>query len=321
MCPLISVIVPVYKVEDVLTRCLDSLCRQSLQNIEILLVDDASPDRCGAICKAYAEKDPRFRVIHHPENRGLSAARNTGIAHASANYIMFVDSDDWVHEDFCKLPYECAVKNSADLVMFDRLTIDRHGSVTVVKDTADRIPGRLTHLEALDLLFTKVGYTAWNKLYKKKIFDTISYPDGLLYEDVGTTYKAILLADAVYFLDKVLYFRCYHEGSITTLRTKKALRDWFAMFMQQYHDLAAWGYPQDKLELRLQNIALSYCIKKKEDMADPDYAFCRKTLRGVKGILGNFTWRRKILFVLLKYCPPVFDLVCNLWGKRWKIIE
>ena len=326
MRPLISVIVPVYKVEDVLARCLDSLCRQSLQNIEILLVDDASPDRCGAICEAYAEKDPRFRVIHHSENRGLSAARNTGIAQASADYLMFVDSDDWVHEDFCKLPYECAVQNNAELVMFGRISVDRHGSVTDgsvtdLKNTADKISGRVTHLEALDLLFTKVGNTAWNKLYKKRIFDTISYPDGLLYEDIGTTYKAVLLADSVYFLDKVLYFQCYHEGSITTLRTKKALRDRFAMFMRQYHDLAAWGYPQVKLELRLQNSALSYCIRKKADMADPDYVFCRKTLQGVKGIPKNFTWKRKVLFVLLKYCPPAFDLVCNLRGKRWNIVE
>lgn len=321
MRPLISVIVPVYKVEDVLARCLDSLCRQSLQNIEILLVDDASPDRCGAICEAYAEKDPRFRVIHHPENRGLSAARNTGIAQASADYLMFVDSDDWVHEDFCKLPYECAVQNNADLVMFDRFYIDENGSVTDVKNTATKISGKLTHLEALDLLFTKVGHTAWNKLYKKKIFDTISYPDGMLYEDIGTTYKAILLADTVCFLDKILYFWCYHERSITSLKSKKALHDWFAMLMQQYHDLAAWGYPQDKLELHLQNLALSYCIKKKADMADPDYVFCRKTIQDVKGIPKNFTWKRKVLFVLLKYCPPAFDLVCNLWGKRWNIVE
>lgn len=82
--PLVSVIVPVYKVEDVLARCLDSLCRQSLQDIEIILVDDASPDRCGKICEQYAARDERFRVIHHSENRGLSVARNTGIAHASA---------------------------------------------------------------------------------------------------------------------------------------------------------------------------------------------------------------------------------------------
>ena len=97
--PLVSIIVPVYKVEDVLTRCLDSLRKQSLQEIEIILVDDASPDRCGEICARYAAEDSRFRIIQHAKNRGLSAARNTGIAHASAGYLMFVDSDDWVHED------------------------------------------------------------------------------------------------------------------------------------------------------------------------------------------------------------------------------
>ena len=78
----------------------------------------------------------------------------------------------------------------------------------------------------------------------KKMFDTVSYPEGYLYEDVGTTYKTILLADTIYYLNKEIYYHCYHHDSITTLRTEKAIRDWFAMHMQQYHDLAAWGYPE-----------------------------------------------------------------------------
>ena len=123
--PLVSIIVPVYKVEDVLARCLDSLCRQSLRDIEIILVNDASPDRCGEICEQYAAQDERIRVFRHPENRGLSAARNTGIALSSANYLMFADSDDWVHEDFCKLPYECAVKHQADMVIFCISVLER----------------------------------------------------------------------------------------------------------------------------------------------------------------------------------------------------
>ena len=127
MRPLVSIIVPVYKVEDVLARCVDSLCRQSLQEIEIILVDDASPDRCGEICEEYANRDSRFRVIHHSENRGAAAARNTGIAHASSDYLMFVDSDDWAHEDFCKLPYECALQHGADLVMFGCCRVDKDG--------------------------------------------------------------------------------------------------------------------------------------------------------------------------------------------------
>lgn len=320
--PLISVIVPVYKVEDVLARCLDSLCRQSLQNIEILLVDDASPDRCGTICEAYAEKDPRFRVIHHPENRGLSAARNTGIAQASADYLMFVDSDDWVHEDFCKLPYECAEQNNADLVMFRFQDMKRDGSINLAQKPVNEKFVYQTRLQAIDLLLHVVKDYAWNKLYRKELFKHVSYPEGYFYEDIGTTYKAILLADAIYFLDTILYFYYRRADSITMLKTEKALQDWFDMSMRRYHDLAEWGnYPSEKVKCLLQNITLAYCIMKKADADDDNYAFCRKTLQGVKGIPKNFTWRRKILFVLLKYCPPAFDLVCNLWGKRWNIVE
>ena len=114
----VSVIVPLYNVEKYLARCLDSLCRQSLREIEIILVDDGSTDSSGEICEAYAAKDARFKVIHHTENKGVSVVRNTGVAHASGDYLMFVDSDDYVHEDYCRLPYEYAVKYHADLVMF-----------------------------------------------------------------------------------------------------------------------------------------------------------------------------------------------------------
>ena len=293
--PLISVIVPVYKVEDVLARCLDSLCRQSLQNIEILLVDDASPDRCGTICEAYAEKDPRFRVIHHPENRGLSAARNTGIAQASADYLMFVDSDDWVHEDFCRLPYECAEQNSADLVMFRFQFLKRDDSINLAKKAVNKDFVYQTRLQAIDLLLYEVKDYAWNKLYRKELFEHISYPEGYFYEDIGTTYEAILLADTIYFLDTILYFYCCRTDSITMLKTEKALQDLFDMSMRRCYDLADSGIPPEKVNFLLQDIALTYCINKKVDMKDSKYVLCRKTLQDVKGIPKNFTWRRKIL--------------------------
>ena len=322
MRPLISVIVPVYKVEDILARCLDSLCRQSLKEIEILLVDDASSDRCGEICEEYAEKDSRFRVIHHPENRGLSAARNTGIAQATADYLMFIDSDDWVHVDFCKLPYECALQHHADLVLFGRYYVDKDGLQRNIPKQENIVAGIKTQLETIDLLLTNaVGNYAWNKLYKKALFHAISYPEGYLFEDIGTTYKTIFLADVVYYLNEKLYYYCYRKESIVAVRTEKAFRDYFAMSMQQYHDLAAWGYPADKLKILLQNIALSYCIQKKADWQDTEYVFCHETLLSTPHIPEHFTWKQKIIFVMLKYCPPVFDLVCNLWGKRWRFSE
>lgn len=314
--PLVSVIVPVYKVEDVLSRCLDSLCRQTLRDIEIVLVDDASPDRCGEICEQYSTDDARFKVIHHPENRGLSSARNTGIVHASASYLMFVDSDDWVHEDFCKLPYECAVQQQADLVMFCHRRIKKKGLQKLVKQTENQFFGKLSRIQTIELLFRGVVNYPWNKLYSRKLFNNVSYPEGYFYEGTGTMYKTLLLADTVFYLDKVLYYYCFREGSITTLKTEKALRDYFEMHMQQYHDLDTWGYPKDKLKLMLINFSLTYCIRGKNDANDAKYAFCRRVLQSAKQIPEDFTWKRKVLFVLLKYCPPLFELVCEMWGKR-----
>ncbi len=315
-CKKVSVIVPVYKVEDVITRCLDSLCRQSLKDIEIILVDDASPDRCGEICEEYAAKDARFTVIHHSENRGLSVARNTGIAHASADYLMFVDSDDYVHEDFCWIPYECAVQYQADLVLFLYQTYGKNGLAGPLKKTEGRGFGKLSRMEALELMMHEVGNYAWNKLYSKNLFSNIYYPEGYYYEDIGTTYKTFLQADSIYFMNKVLYFRCYYNGSITTLKTEKALLDQFEMFIQQYRDLTEWGYPKDKMSFLLNSIVLNYCMKIKPDTNDAKYAFCRKVLQSAKTIPKDFTWKRKVLFVLLKYCPPLFDTVCVMWGKR-----
>ena len=117
MKPLVSVIVPVYRVEAYLEQCVDSLLGQTLERIEIILVDDGSPDSCGAICDRYAAADPRVRTIHR-ENGGLSASRNTGIEAAAGEYLMFVDSDDWVESDYCGLPWELARTSGADLVMF-----------------------------------------------------------------------------------------------------------------------------------------------------------------------------------------------------------
>ncbi len=102
---LISVIVPVYKVEDYLSRCVDSILSQTYRNIEVILVDDGSPDKCGEICDRYAQHDPRVRVIHK-ENGGLSDARNAGIEIAQGQYISFIDSDDWVHPEFLESLYQ-----------------------------------------------------------------------------------------------------------------------------------------------------------------------------------------------------------------------
>lgn len=329
MQPLVSVIVPVYNVEACLARCLDSLSRQSLREIEIVLVDDASPDQCGAICEEYAANDSRFKVIHHPENRGLSVARNTGIANASGEYLMFVDSDDYVHEDFCKLPYECAVQYQADLVLFRYLNIDskkdsfnskiaKNYRISASSQSSLK-SGYKTTKEAIDLLFKAVvkDYT-WNKLYYKDLFLNISFPAGYYFEDNGTTHKAILKALKIYYLDKALYYYCVRSDSITALRTEKALHDWFEMSIQRYRNLVEWGGYSAKESLSiLHHIAMGYCIKQKNDLANQDYMFCMDLLRSCKKIPEGFSLGRRFLFLLLKFSPSLFEQVCILWGKKY----
>lgn len=317
MQPLVSVIVPVYKVEDCLVRCLDSLCRQMLQNIEIILVDDASPDQCGAICEEYVAKDSRFKVIHHLENRGLSAARNTGINEAIADYLMFVDSDDWVNEHFCKVAYECAVSYQADLVIF---RYERIGySFNSYRKNVVIPSGFKTKIEIIDLMVQGIEVPfACNKLYRKELFRNISYPLGYLHEDVGTTHKIVWQSDCIYFLNKVLYYHCYHKGSITTLQTEKSLRDWVEMNLLFYHDLVDWNYSSDKLDDLIINVCFTYCIRKKADYLDDKYVFCANVLRSCKNTPYYFSWKRKVLFALFKCNRSLFELVCVLFSKKLK---
>ena len=319
MKPLVSVIVPVYKVADYLERCLVSLCGQSLHGIEIILVNDASPDRCGIVCEEYATKDARIKVIHHKENRGLSAARNTGIANASSDYLMFVDGDDWVHEDFCKAPYECAVKYQADLVLFNLFRIKYSGclSYSEIKDF-NRKDGYKSHTEATDLLFSEsIGNSACNKLYNKKLFKTILYPEGSFYEDWGTTYKIVWQADQIFYLDRVLYYYSFRKNSITTLKTEKILEDKTRIAIQRYCDLQNLGYSSVALDINIKTVTLLYCVLSNKDCLNPNYEFSIKMLNTCEKLPDGCSWILKILFKLYKYYPLLFNFISR-YGFFWR---
>ena len=315
MHPLVSVIIPVYKVENFLKRCLNSLYKQSLKEIEIILVDDASPDNCGKICEDYAARDTRFKVIHHSDNRGLSEARNTGIKHAISDYLMFVDSDDYVHKDFCKDAYECAINYHADLVMFRHQRIDKFGKRTKTRYSEHADNGYKTREEAIELM-QECSMVAWNKLYHKDLFKNISYPPGYMYEDWGTTYKLIWHASQIYHLNKILYYNCYRDGSITTLKTEKAMQDKIDMQLQQYRDLIAWGLPQKRFERFLFNWVISYCYWAKPDVTDPTYTCCANILRQYQVCTPTLTIKQKTLLILFKYFPLLFELCCVMWKKK-----
>ncbi len=200
----ISVIVPIYNVEQYLNRCVNSILNQTYQNLEVLLIDDGSPDSCGDICDKYAQTDQRIRVLHK-ENGGLSDARNAGMELATGAYLAFIDSDDWIDPQMLEILHTTLLEHGADIAecsyrnLYSDITLEESpctGDVTV----GDNIFA----LEAmLDWHYFKPN--AWNKLYKKKVIGNIRYPKGKIHEDEFTTYKIFYEAKKLVYIDFSFY--------------------------------------------------------------------------------------------------------------------
>lgn len=202
--PLVSVIMPVYNVEKYVEKCLESVCGQSYEKIEIIVVDDGSTDESGALCDGWAKKDSRVKV-YHKKNGGLSSARNYGIKRAKGEYICLVDSDDYVKKEFVKEMVDVAVRESADVVVCGYNDEIPKEEILTGKEATIRL---LTQQENMEII-------AWNKMYKRGLFDGICYPEGENYEDCLTTYKLLSRAGRVAYLAKSLYRYAERTGSIT----------------------------------------------------------------------------------------------------------
>lgn len=216
---LVSVIVPVYMVEEYLQSCVDSVINQTYRNLEIILVNDGSSDNCGKICDDYALLDKRIKVIHK-KNGGLSDARNAGIKIAEGEYITCVDSDDFIAEDMVENLYKVLTSTKADIAVCGMIkTSDRFPSIQ--NDNVEKIE-EFTPQEAIEegLYNRKFPLSAWAKLYRKSLFKEIEYPVGKLYEDLFTTYKLILKSTKIVFTSRVGYYYFYRTGSIVATKFK-----------------------------------------------------------------------------------------------------
>lgn len=220
--PLISIIVPIYKVEQYINKCIDSIINQTYQNLEIILVDDGSPDNCGNICDEYEKKDNRIKVIHK-KNGGLSDARNAGIKIAKGEYIGFVDSDDFINTEMYKKLYDIIRKYDADIAVCE---LKRFYDEEKIGEQAKKNNTVLYTQEEFLKKFFKIGsqsieYYAHTKLYKKSMIENEQYPVGLTSEDVLGTYKAILKAKKIVKTTDELYYYRYNAQSITGSFSKK----------------------------------------------------------------------------------------------------
>lgn len=222
---LVSIIVPVYNVEEYLSRCVDSLCTQRYKNLEIILVDDGSTDKSGDICDQYKIYDSRIKVIHQ-ENGGLSEARNSGINVAQGQYLAFVDSDDFVNERYIDTLLNLAFMYDAEIAICDYCKgvggefpkkRNRRIQLIMAESMLQNWHGKYKRLETV----------AWNKLYKRELFvkSNICYPKGYYHEDVQTTHLLINEANKVVITNEKLYYYFQRKNSITGMGDIKSIED------------------------------------------------------------------------------------------------
>lgn len=219
MCNL-SIIVPIYNVEQYLENCINSILNQTYRNFELILVDDGSPDKSGEICDKYKSSDDRVKVIHK-KNGGLSSARNAGLEIATGQYIGFVDSDDWIDRDMYDKLLNLAEKNEADIVQCEYL--EAYDNKIIIHNNENSEFVVLDRFEALEKLinFGKYhvnGVVSWNKIYKRTLFDDIRFPVGKLNEDEFTTYKLLHKCNSIIFLKEKLY---YYRQTPNSIMNKK----------------------------------------------------------------------------------------------------
>ncbi len=220
---LLSVIVPVYKVELYLARCLDSILGQTFRDFELIIVNDGSPDRSHEIIAKYEEQDSRIQVIHK-ENGGLSSARNAGIRIAKGKYLAFIDSDDWIDKEMFQCMLQPGLKSQADIVFCDVRGEFDDGTVKTIYQQATDYPELI---EVLDhpQLFLDVECFSCNKIIARSLFieNKIEFPEGLLYEDVATFPRLFSKANRLLKVPKQFYHYIIREGAITQVFSIKGL--------------------------------------------------------------------------------------------------
>lgn len=322
MKPLISVIVPIYKVEKYLSECVDSIINQTYENLEIILVDDGSPDRCGAICDEYKKKDNRI-VIIHKENGGLSDARNAGLAIAKGDYINFVDSDDRLPKNSIELLYQLAVQANAQMVIggFERFR-DNTDEVFFSTDSNGRKTTVMTKLEAMDDFF-RDGCQAWAVLYERKVHEGIWFPKGEINEDEAIVFHLYNRCETVVVTNAVVYSYRNRDESITTssFSEKKLIA------VDHYRSNYLWlkeNYPQ--LSDKAWNRYLLGVVWALNNMTIDTHRFSAEIVkyRGIlKAMLHQPDWHRllankeKFRVMLLVYAYKPYTFIVNLMGKHY----
>lgn len=320
---LISIIVPVYNVEPYLRKCVDSILAQTYRNLEIILVNDGSPDRCGEICNEYGQLDARVRVIHK-KNGGLSDARNAGLKIMNGKFVAFVDSDDWIDPAWCEVLLRNIVHFNADMSLGGILVEKINGDTAHIESSTAQY-GNTAFCEsnlAMMKRYLRTAWAAWDKLYRAELFDGIRYPVGEINEDEAIVLHLLDRCERVCYTNEVFYhyMKRIDGSSITTaafsekkMAWAKHCRDNLAFVREKYPELEADAAARYRSSVlwSLREISLL-----KTGMED-EWKQLRRELRLNFGFFWRNAARRdRILMILLGYGPR--GLLHGLFEKRRK---
>lgn len=313
--PLLSIIVPVYKVEACLDRCVASILAQTFSDFELILVDDGSPDRCPQMCDAWAKKDARIRVIHKP-NGGLSAARNCGFDAARGDFIGFVDSDDWIAPDMYEHLYEILIRSGADFSSVEMMIASDETQEPPRKDSRIRI---LDQRGMYDRFFRKtdfkIHYFAWDKLYRRQLLEQVRFWEGMLFEDIYFNFQIIAHASRAACSNQVKYFWFFNSGSITrqgvVKRDMEAIQIWrqiaedSRIICPEYEHDARMNFERAHMGILGKSIKFGVSDSYAEWEADRQYLLAKTRRFYFDLIRWKMPVSRKVLLTLLCICPGV----------------
>lgn len=309
--PLVSVIIPVYKVEPYLRECVDSVLAQTYKNLEIILVDDGSPDNCPAICDEYAEKDSRVRVIHK-ENGGLSDARNAGMKIASADWWTFVDSDDVLHPQMIELLMKVTFENQNCKVVCCSYDVI-HENERFVFRTLNQARLLLEKKLLEKYMKTHLWVTTWGKLYFRDLFSGIEFPKGRLHEDEFTTYKLLYNAKIIFYLNQPLYIYRIRSSSIMKSMSYKNACDTYDAIKERLDFFIA---KNEKFLVNKTIMSISYfymCLfSKKFRGIDTQNVKKKVSLLLRNQSLRDFSLKEKLIFRMRYNLPHLYAFLADL---------
>ena len=273
---LISIIVPIYNVEKYLRMCLDSIEHQTYSNIEVLLINDGSPDSSGEICQEYVARDSRFHYFEK-ENGGLSDARNYGIERSNGKYLTFIDSDDWVEPTYVEDMYQAALNNNSEIVVSSYSQFDNKENqylVHIWDDYYEKNYSNKKLMNSLPLLVRKdySFLTSWGILFSRKLFNNVKFPKGKVIEDSRTNYKLFSKSKCTTYINKSLYmYRIGREGSIINTVNEKLLIDQLESELERLaiYTIKGWNYSDEKNNV-LDCLRLRYQQAKEAGLQDTE---------------------------------------------------